>query len=54
MHERTSSLQVDLQFSNDQDHADGNAESHGTDASGEDVSDDSTVICFKMVHTCHM
>jgi hypothetical protein len=53
MHERTPSLQVDLQFSNDQDHADGNAGSDGTDASGEDVSDDSNVICFEMVHTRH-
>jgi hypothetical protein len=32
--------------SNDEEHADGNNECHGSDASGEAVGDDSNVICL--------
>jgi hypothetical protein len=51
--EKTSSLQVVLEPSNDQDHAEGNGECRGTDASREAVGDDSTLICY-MVHKRHM
>jgi hypothetical protein len=47
---QTSSLQVVLESSNDQDHADGNVECRGTDASKE-AGDDSNVNCLNGSHT---
>jgi hypothetical protein len=44
--ERTLSLQVVLESSNDRDHADGNFECCGTDASEEAFGDDNNIICL--------
>jgi predicted carbohydrate-binding protein with CBM5 and CBM33 domain len=43
---QTSSLQVVLESSNDQDHAHGNVECLGADASGVALGDDSNEICL--------
>jgi hypothetical protein len=51
--EHTSRLQVALESSYDKDHADGNVERRGTDASKEAVGDDSSVICLSGSRASH-
>jgi hypothetical protein len=51
--DQKSSMQV-LESSNDQDHADGNVECRGIDASGENIGDDSNYLfkCSMRVTWC--